>query len=72
MDLDLGQRAKPCPLVLDERIDSVAIRRLKGQRDSDRLTAVECGECSIEDQALKQLRREGLRRDGPAEDANGR
>ena len=39
-------------LVLDERIDSFAIRRLKGQRDSDRLSAVECRECSIQDQPL--------------------
>ncbi len=37
VDLDLGERAKPCPLVLHERSDSFPIRRLKGQRDSGRL-----------------------------------
>ena len=61
MDLDLGERAKPGPLVLDQRIDSFAIRRLKGERDSGRLSAVECRECPVKDQPLEQLCGEGLR-----------
>ena len=72
MDLDLGERAKPRPLVLDERIDSFAIRRLKGQRDSDRLSTIECREYSIQDQPLKQLRWEGSPPTRAGEDANGR
>ena len=59
--LDLGERVEPRPLVRHERVDSFAIRRLEGQSDSDRLGAIECGECSVEDQPLEQLRRESLR-----------
>jgi hypothetical protein len=47
VDLDICEGAKPRPLVLDERIDSVAIRCLKGQSNSDRLGTIECRECSV-------------------------
>ena len=67
MHLYLGERVEPRSLVIHERTDSFAIRRLNGQCDSVRLSAIECGERSIEDQPLEQLRREDLRGNGPAE-----
>ena len=68
MDLDLGERAKPDPLVVHERVDSPArTRRLKSQRDSGRLSAIECGECPVQDEPLEQVCWEGLRCGGPGE-----
>ena len=55
----------PGPLVVHERIDSRSIRRLKRQRDSGRLSAIECGERPVQDQPLEQVCWEGLRWGGP-------
>jgi len=62
VDLDLGERAKPRALVLDKRIDSFAIRRLKGQRDSAQ-QAAQTTQSSAENQAAarRSASRTGMR-----------
>src|SRR3954451_19152625 len=60
VDLQVGEDAEPCPPVLHERVHSLPIRRLNSQRNSGGLAAVECAECSVQDQSLEQLRRQRL------------
>ena len=72
VDLDLGQRAKSVLVGGHERIDSFPIRRLNGQGEPDRLTPVERGERSVQDQTLQCLSREGAPLGRAIEDANGR
>ena len=72
MHLYLGERVEPRSVVIHERTDSFAIRRLNGQCDSVRLSAIECGERSIAAVARgswferEQPDRRGRRNKGPA------